>query len=226
VRAGWRSAGSAGLRRDLRRTSDPALRSSQRTRNRGSAGCPPEQLLDTPALSLGRTARAAVADSHRGNLLTGRKGRAIVDIALDSNRCADTLGDDPLDDHDAFASFGAQPHLITGLHGMRGLDPYPVDPDVPGSAGTGGGRAGAGQPHRPDPAIYPPSLITCHSANCNAIRARWLRQTGVFCGGPRQFTQRGRCELRCARRASGHRLTPVPGRRTHGQQAGVPSASA
>jgi hypothetical protein len=57
-----------------------------------------------------------------------------------------------------------QPHLITGLHGMRGLDPYPVDPDVPGSAGTGRCRAGPGQSYRPDPAVHPPSLITCHSA--------------------------------------------------------------
>ena len=148
------------------------LRSAPET---GSAGRPPEQLLDTSALALGRTARAAVAGSHRDGLLAGRRGRAIVDIALGGDRCADTLGDDSLDDHDAFASFGAKPHLITGPYGMRGLNPYPVDPDVPGPAGTGRGRAGPGQPHRPDPAVHPPSLIACHSANCNARRARWLR---------------------------------------------------
>ena len=135
-----------------------------------SAGRPPEQLVDTSALALSRTARAAVAGSHRDSLLAGRRGRAIVDIALGGNRCAGTLGDDPLDDHDAFASFVAQPHLITGPYGMRGLDPHPVDPDVPGPAGTGRGRAGLGQPYRPDPAVDPPGLITCHSAHCNAIR--------------------------------------------------------
>jgi len=113
----------------------------------GSAGRPAEQLLDTPALALGRTARAAVAGRHRGGFLAGRRGRAIVDITLDGNRCAGTLGDDPLDDHDAFASFVAQPHLITGPYGMRGLDPYPIDPDVPGPACTGRGRTGPGQPH-------------------------------------------------------------------------------
>jgi hypothetical protein len=113
----------------------------------GSTGRPPEQLLDTAALSLGRTARAAVTDSHRSHLLAGRRRRAIVDITLSGNRCADTLSDDPLDHHDAFASFGAQPHLIADLHGMRGLDAYPVDPDVPGPAGTGRGRTGPGQPH-------------------------------------------------------------------------------
>src|SRR5579862_870211 len=139
-----------------------------------SAGRPPEQLLDTAALTLSRTARAAVAGSHHDGLLARRRGRAVVDIALGGNRCAGTLGDHPLDDHDVFAPFVMQPHLITGPYGMRGLDPYPVDPDVPGPAGTGRGRAGPGQPHRPDPAVHPPSLITCHPANCNAVRARWL----------------------------------------------------
>lgn len=72
-----------------------------------------------------------VAGSHRDSLLAGRRGRAVVDVATGGNRCADTLSDDPLDDHDALTSFVAQPHLITGPHWMRGLDPYPVDPDVP-----------------------------------------------------------------------------------------------
>jgi hypothetical protein len=126
------------------------------------AGRPAEQLLDTPALALGRSARTAVADGHRDSLLAGRRGRAVIDIALGGYSCADTLGDDPLDDHDAFTPFAAQPHLITGPYGMRGLDPYPVDPDVPGPAGIGRGRAGLGQSHRPDPAVHPPSLITCH----------------------------------------------------------------
>jgi hypothetical protein len=45
---------------------------------------------------------------------------------------------------------------------------------VPGPAGTGRGRTGRGQPHRPDPAVHPPSLITCHPSDCNAIRARRL----------------------------------------------------
>jgi len=131
----------------------------------GSAGRTPEQLLDTPALALGRTARAAVAGSHHDSLLARRRGRAVVDIAPGGNRCAGALGDHPLDHHDVFASFVMQPHLITGPYGVRGLDPYPVDPDVPGPAGTGRGRTGPGQPHRPDPAVHPPSLITCHSAN-------------------------------------------------------------
>ena len=154
----------------------PAVGRGLRTDLTGSsAGRPPEQFLDTPALALGRTARAAVAGSHHDSLLARRKGRALVDIALGGNRCADTLGDHPLDDHDVFAPFVMQPHLITGPDGVRGLDPYPVDPDVPGPAGTRRGRTGPGQPHRPDPAVHPPSLITCHPANCNAIRARWLR---------------------------------------------------
>lgn len=159
----------------------PAQQSGPRSApGTGSAGRPPEQLVDTSALTLGRTARAAVAGSRRDSLLAGRRGRAIVDVALKGNRCTGTLGDDPLDDHDALASFVAQPHLITGPYGMCGLDPYPVDPDVPGPAGTRRGRAGPGQPHRPDPAVHPPSLITRHSANCNAIRARWPRPAGCL----------------------------------------------
>jgi hypothetical protein len=143
-----------------------------------SPGRPAEQLLDTSALALGRAARAAVAGSHRHSLLARRRGRAVVDIAPGGNRGADTLGDDLLDDHDALASLVAQPYLITGPYGMSGLDPHPVDPDVPGPAGTGRGRTGPGQPHRPEPAVYPPGLITCHPAHCNAIRARWLRPAG------------------------------------------------
>jgi hypothetical protein len=134
-----------------------------------SSRTPPGQLLDTPALALGRTARAAVPDSHRDSLLARRRRRAVVDVARGGNRCADTLGDNLLDDHDAVTSFAAQPHLITGPYGMRGLDADPVDPDVPSPAGNGRGRAGPGQPHRPDPAVHTSSLITCHAANCNAI---------------------------------------------------------
>src|SRR6195256_181356 len=101
----------------------------------GSLGPPPEQLLDTAALALGRTARAAIPGRHRNSLLGRRWGRAVVDVARGGDGCADALGDDLLDDHDAFTSFAAQPHLVPGPYGMRGLDPVPVDPDVPGPAG-------------------------------------------------------------------------------------------
>src|ERR1035438_2091255 len=135
-----------------------AVRSSQRS-GTSSAGRPPEQLLDSTALALGRTPRTAVARSHRDSLLAWWRGRAVVDVALGGNRCAGTFGDDPQDDHDAFASLLAQPHLITGPDRMRGLDPRPVDPDVPGPAGTGRGRAGPGQPHRPHPAVHSPAPL-------------------------------------------------------------------
>jgi hypothetical protein len=110
----------------------------------GSAGRPPEQLVDTAALALGRTARAAVPGRHWDSLLARRWGRAVVDVAPGGDRCADALGDDLLDDHDAFTSFVAQPHLVPGPYGMRGLDPDPVDPDVSGPAGTGRSRTGRG----------------------------------------------------------------------------------
>jgi hypothetical protein len=169
--------GQAGTRTDLDAPETP------RAGNR-SSGRSPEQFLDTPALALGRTACAAVAGSHRDSLLARRRGRAVVDIALGGNRCAGTLGDDPLDDHDALASFVTQPHLITGPHGVRGLDSYPVDPDVPGPAGAGRGRAGPGQPHRPDPAVHSPSLITCHSATVMRYALAGCIQLDVFCMGP------------------------------------------
>src|SRR4029078_7856731 len=102
----------------------------------GSAGPAPEQFLDTAALALGRTARAAVPGRHRDSLLAGRRGRAVVDVGREGGRCADTLGDDLLDDHHAFTSPAAQPHLVTGPYGMRGLDPDPVDPDSPRPGGA------------------------------------------------------------------------------------------
>jgi hypothetical protein len=150
----------------------------------GSAGRPPKQLLDTPALALGRTARAAIPGSHRDSLLARRRGRAVVDVAPGGNRCADTLGDDLLDDHDAFISFAAQPHLVSGPHGVRGLDPDPVDPDVPGPAGNGCSRAGPGQPHRPDPAVHPPSLITRHPATVMRYAPPGRAQPDAFGQGP------------------------------------------
>jgi hypothetical protein len=171
----WRKGGKSHRRRDFAITPEHMFsrltRCSQRTRKTGSAGPAPEEFLDTPALPLGRTARAAVPGSHRDSLLAGRRGRAVVEVARGGSRCADTLGDDLLDDHDAFPSLAAQPHLITSPDGMRGLDPDPVDPDMPSPAGNRRGRAGPGQPHRPDPAVHPPSLITCHPANCNPIHA-------------------------------------------------------
>src|ERR1035438_1513648 len=168
-----------------------AVRSWQRS-GTSSAGRPPEQLLDSTALALGRTPRAAVARSHRDSLLAWWRGRAVVDVALGGNRCAGTFGDDPQDDHDAFASLLAQPHLITGPDRMRGLDPRPVDPDVPGPAGTGRGRAGPGQPHRPDPAVHSPArLITCHAATlmrCARSTALWTppatKVTGTSASSP------------------------------------------
>jgi len=131
---------------------------------RRSAGRTPEQFVDTAAFALGRPARTPVTSSHRDRLLARRRGRTVVDEALGGHRCASPLGDHPDDDHDPFASVLAQPHLITGPDRMRGLDPHPVDPDVPGPASTGRGRAGLGQPHRPDPAVHPSCLITGHSA--------------------------------------------------------------
>ena len=180
-----------------------AAHPGQRTRKTGSAGRPPEQLLDAPALALGRTARAAVPGSHRDSLLPGRRGRAVVDVARGGSRCADTLGDDLLDDHDAFTSFAAQPHLITGPYGVRGLDADPVDPDVPGPAGNGCGRAGPGQPHRPDPAVHPPSLITCHPATVMRYALAGCAQPDVFREEPAVSDRCGRVRrspARCARR--------------------------
>ena len=46
----------------------------------GSAGRPPEQLLDTSALSLGRTARTAIADSHRDGLYRFRTRLRYCDL--------------------------------------------------------------------------------------------------------------------------------------------------
>jgi hypothetical protein len=81
---------------------------------------------------------------------------------------------------------------------------------VPGPAGTGRSRTGPGQPHRPDPAVHPPRLITCHPANCNAIRARparphrRLRRAGCSNAGSRTWS------------APGAQVPPCAGRRPRG----------
>jgi hypothetical protein len=131
---------------------------------RCSAGWTPEQFVDTTAFALGRPARTSFTSRHRDRRLARRRGRTVVDVALGGDRCAGPLGDHPDDDHDAFSSVLSQPHLIAGPDRMCGLDPQPVDPHVPGPAGTGRGRAGLGQPHRPDPAVHPSRLIIGHSA--------------------------------------------------------------
>ena len=175
----WRWSLSPDPVRTLTRLASPANRVPDR-RCASSGGRTPEQLLDTAAFALGRTARAAIADSHRDSLLPWRRGRAVVDVALGGNSCADPFGDDPHDHHDALESPLAQPHLVTGPDRMRRLDPGPVDPDVPSPAGTRRHRAGLGQPHRPDPAVHPPRLITGHSATLmpftRSITSRPLRE--------------------------------------------------
>ena len=179
---------------------------------RCSAGRTPEQFVDIAALALSRTARAALASSHHDDFLAGRRGRAIVDIALRGDRRAGPLGDHPHDDHDALAAVLAQPHLITGPDRMRGFDPDPVDPDVPGPAGAGRGRAGLGQPHRPDPAVHPPRLITGHSAT---VMRRISRRPPRAPGPPSPAAPRrgpGRIRTPPGRRASGTAHAPGPAR--------------
>ncbi len=104
-----------------------------------SAGFPPEQLVDAAALALGRPTRATFADGHRDDRLAWRRRRAVVDVALGGHGGADPFADDLRGDHDAFASVLAEPDLVTGPDQVRGFDPCPVDPHVPGPAGTGGG---------------------------------------------------------------------------------------
>ncbi len=62
----------------------------------------------------------------------------MVDVALGGHGRADSPVDDLRDDHYAFASVLAEPDLVTGPDRVSGFDAYPVDPDVPGLAGTGG----------------------------------------------------------------------------------------
>lgn len=123
---------------------------------------PPEQPLNAAALAFGGPTRATIANSHRDDLLARRGRRALVAIALDGHGRADALGDDPRNDHDAFASLVAKPNLIADPDRVRGLHPHPIDPDVPASAGVGGDRTGLGQPHRPDPTVHPGALPLTH----------------------------------------------------------------
>ncbi len=183
----------------------------------GSASRPPEQLADAPALALGRTARAAVADSHRDSLLARRRERAGADVARGGSRRADPLGDDLLDDHDPVTFLAAQPDLITGPHAMRGLDPDPADPDVPGPAGNGRSRTRPGQPHRPDPAARPPSLITRHPATVMRYVPPGCAQPDAFRSGPALSRRRGQVRKSSAQRP-GERSTPPGTERHHPRQ--------
>ena len=103
------------------------------------SGFSAEQLVDAAAFTLGRPTRAAFADGYREDRLAWRRGRAVVDVALGGHGRADPFADDLRDDHDAFASVLAEPDLVTGPDQVRGFDACPVDPDVSGPAGTGGG---------------------------------------------------------------------------------------
>jgi hypothetical protein len=78
---------------------------------------------------------------------------------------------------------------------------------VPGPAGSRRGRAGPGQPHRPDPAVHSPSLIVCHPPNCNPIRSRRPRQPDVFREGPAACCRCGRVRRSPARYAP---KKPIP----------------
>jgi hypothetical protein len=60
----------------------------------------------------------------------------VVDVALGGRGCADSFAYDLRDDHYAFASVLAEPDLVPGPDRVRGFDPGPVDPDVPGPAST------------------------------------------------------------------------------------------
>ena len=104
-----------------------------------SASWPAEQLVDAAAFTLGGTAAAAFADSHRGDGLARWRGRAVVDVALGGRQCADALADDLRNGDYALTPVLADPDLVADPDQVRGLDPGPVDPDVSRPAGTGGG---------------------------------------------------------------------------------------
>ncbi len=63
----------------------------------------------------------------------------MVDVALGGHGRTDSPVNDLRDDHYPFASVLAEPDLVTGPDRVSGFDAYPVDPDMPGPAGTGGG---------------------------------------------------------------------------------------
>jgi hypothetical protein len=62
---------------------------------------------------------------------------------------------------------------------------------VPGPAGNGRSRTGPGQPHRPDPAVHPPSLITCHLATVMRYVLPGCAQPDAFRQGPAISRRRG-----------------------------------
>jgi hypothetical protein len=107
-----------------------------------------------PAVALGGAAGTPVAHAHRERVGARRRGRAVVDVALDGDGRADPLGDQPAHDHDAFAPGVEEAHLVAGLDLLGGLHPLAVDAYVARAAGGRGERAGLGEADAPDPGVH------------------------------------------------------------------------
>jgi hypothetical protein len=134
--------------------------------------------VEHPAFALGGAAGAAVAPGHRQHRLR-RWRRGVVDEA---GRC---LGgthpplDHPDDLHDPGRLVHPGAHLVAGGDHGGWFGGQVVDPDVTPSARGRGIRAGFGEPHRPQPAIYPgglhPAIMAGPAPVCRRLAGRARR---------------------------------------------------
>lgn len=112
----------------------------------------PPKLLHIPAVLLGGPTRAAVTLGETELWSNGTRG-SVVGEAVGSGFGPHALGDESPDFEDPFPAGLADPDGVADDHALRRFDRVSVDADVPGTAGSGGGRAGLVGADRPKPGV-------------------------------------------------------------------------
>src|SRR5262245_40042258 len=111
-------------------------------------------LIEPTPLAFRRSPRTALAFGI-AEWVTRRWRRAVVGVALDRDRRADTGVDRPHHVDDSLSSGAACFGSVAVIDGRRRLGRPTVDPHVPSAACVGRLGARLAQPDRPQPAVDP-----------------------------------------------------------------------
>ena len=121
------------------------------------------QALQSATVAFGRTPSAAIANTHRRDILTCQRW-TLVDEAIGGDGRADPPAQNPCDDDGPLGPGLPHPHRVPDAYRMGRLDTLTIETDMPGAAGGSRLRPRLGQPHGPDPAIDPRGLLRgCHT---------------------------------------------------------------